>query len=245
MNPEIVQFISDPSRDQAAELMRLNGILDVLIPRGGASLIRSVVETASVPTIQTGVGNCHTYLDQGCDHDMAVAIAVNAKAQRPSVCNAMETLLVHRQEPELLLRVLDALEAAGVRIRGCAETCALWPKAEPATEADWETEYNDYILAVKVVGDMDEAIRHIEKYGSKHSEAIVTRDYARARQFQSRVDAAAVYVNASTRFTDGGVFGFGAEIGISNQKLHARGPVGVAGLTTVKYIINGDGQVRG
>ncbi|MGI6201304.1 MAG: glutamate-5-semialdehyde dehydrogenase [Christensenellales bacterium] len=241
---DCVALIEDTDRASAAELMRLNGLVDVLIPRGGAGLIASVVEQATVPVIQTGTGVCHTYLDAGCDPDMAVAIAVNAKAQRPSVCNAMETLLVHRDEPELLKRVVAALRQAGVEVRGCERVRALIPDCVPATEADWDTEYNDYILSVKLVDSLQQAMDHIAAHGTGHSEAIVTRDYARARAFQAQVDAAAVYVNASTRFTDGGEFGLGAEIGISNQKLHARGPMGLRELTTIKYLVNGDGQIR-
>lgn len=242
---DAVQLVSDPGREAARAMMRLTGYLDVLIPRGGAGLIRTVVENATVPTIETGVGNCHTFLDQGCDHAMAERIVVNAKCQRPAVCNAMETLLVHRAEAGVLLpRLGKVLHDAGVELRGCPEALALMPGSKPATEEDWATEYLDLILAVKVVGDLDEALAHIATYGSKHSEAIITRDYARARRFLNEVDAAAVYVNASTRFTDGYQFGLGAEIGISTQKLHARGPMGLEALTSVKYQICGDGQIR-
>lgn len=237
-------LVEDASRESAAELMRLSGYVDVLIPRGGAGLIRSVIENATVPVIETGTGVCHTYIDEGCDADMAVSIAVNAKAQRPSVCNAMETMLVHEGELALLKRLLQALRDAGVAIRGCARTLEAAPWASPAAEEDWAAEYNDYILSVKVVRDIDEAMDHIRRYGTRHSEAIVTQDYARAQRFLNEVDAAAVYVNASTRFTDGNQFGLGAEIGISNQKLHVRGPMGVRELTTLKYIIYGNGQIR-
>lgn len=238
-------LIEDASRDSAAQLMRLNQYVDVLIPRGGAGLIRSVVENATVPVIETGTGVCHTFIDEGCDEQMAVDIAVNAKAQRPSVCNAMETMLVHHKQLALLPRLLDALHSAGVEIRGCARTLEVAPWATAATEEDWATEYNDYILSVKVVKDIDEAMEHIQRYGTRHSEAIITKDYQRAQRFLNEVDAAAVYVNASTRFTDGNEFGLGAEIGISNQKLHVRGPMGVRELTSLKYVIYGDGQIRG
>ncbi|MGQ9778480.1 MAG: glutamate-5-semialdehyde dehydrogenase [Bacillota bacterium] len=240
-----VQLIDDPGREAARALMRLSGYLDVLIPRGGAGLIQTVVENATVPTIETGVGNCHVYIDEGCDHEMAERIVINAKCQRPAVCNAMETLLVHEAEaPTFLPRIAAALQARGVEIRGCPRTRVFIPQAVPATEEDWATEYLDLILAVRVVASLDEALAHIARYGTKHSEAIVTRDYARARRFLREVDAAAVYVNASTRFTDGFQFGFGAEIGISTQKLHARGPMGLEALTSVKYEICGDGQIR-
>ena len=242
---DAVQLVDDPGREAARALMRLSGYLDVLIPRGGAGLIQTVVENATVPTIETGVGNCHVYVDEGCDHEMAERIVVNAKCQRPAVCNAMETLLVHEAEaPAFLPRIAKALRERGVELRGCPRTLALVPEAKPATEEDWATEYLDLILAVKVVASLDEALAHIARYGTKHSEAIVTRDYARARRFLREVDAAAVYVNASTRFTDGFQFGFGAEIGISTQKLHARGPMGLEALTSVKYEICGDGQIR-
>jgi glutamate-5-semialdehyde dehydrogenase len=226
-------------------MLKLNGLLDVLIPRGGAGLIRTVVENATVPVIETGVGNCHVYVDEGADLEMARSIVINAKCQRPGVCNAMETLLVHRQvAEELLPGLLEDLKAAGVEVRGCAKTRELVPWVVPATEEDWATEYLDLILAVRVVESMEEAMEHIYRYGTRHSEAIVTRDYARARRFLREVDAAAVYVNASTRFTDGYQYGFGAEIGISTQKLHARGPMGLKELTTYKYIVFGEGQIR-
>ena len=242
---DAVQLVDNPSREAATALMRLSAYLDVLIPRGGAGLIRSVVENATVPTLETGVGNCHVYVDEGCSHGMAERIVINAKCQRPAVCNAMETLLVHRAEAgSFLPRITRALAEAGVEIRGCAQTRALVPGVLPATEEDWRTEYLDLVLAVKVVSDLDEALAHIAAYGTKHSEAILTNDYARARRFLDEVDAAAVYVNASTRFTDGYEFGFGAEIGISTQKLHARGPMGLEALTSIKYQICGDGQIR-
>ena len=227
--------------------MGMREYLDVLIPRGGASLIRSVVENAKVPVIETGTGNCHVYVHAGCaDLEQAVAIVVNAKTQRPSVCNAAESLLVDEVlAPSFLPMCAKALWERGVELRGCLKTQALLgSKVVAATEEDYFTEYNDLILAVKLVSGLDEAVAHIRKYGTRHSEAILTNDYAAAESFADRVDAAAVYVNASTRFTDGGEFGFGAEIGISNQKLHARGPMGLEQLTTYKYVVRGNGQVR-
>jgi glutamate-5-semialdehyde dehydrogenase len=221
--------------------------VDVLIPRGGAGLIRTVVENSTVPVIQTGTGNCHTYIDASADFDMAKKIFINAKTQRPSVCNAMETLLVHKDiAKEFLPAICDALKEKAVEIRGCDETVSICgDKVVKAEQSDWETEYNDLILALKVVENIDEAIAHINEYGTGHSEAIVTSSFSAAEQFKREVDAACVYVNASTRFTDGFEFGFGAEIGISNQKLHARGPMGLKELTTVKYVISGEGQCRG
>jgi len=227
-------------------MMRLNGYLDVLIPRGGAGLIRSVLENATVPVIETGIGNCHIFVDASADLQMACDIIVNAKTQRTGVCNAAETLLVHRQAAaEFLPLAAQALIEKGVELRGCPQTCRWVPGIQEATEADYETEFLDLILAVKVVDSLEAAIEHINYYGTKHSEAIITNDYANAQQFTAQVDAAAVYVNASTRFTDGGQFGFGAEMGISTQKLHARGPMGLREMTTIKYIIRGNGQVRG
>ncbi|SHI97278.1 glutamate-5-semialdehyde dehydrogenase [Desulfofundulus thermosubterraneus] len=240
-----VQLIENTDRAAVNIMLKLNGLLDVLIPRGGAGLIRTVVENATVPVIETGVGNCHVYVDEGADLEMARSIVINAKCQRPGVCNAMETLLVHQQVArELLPGLLEDLRAAGVEVRGCENTRELVPWVVPATEEDWATEYLDLILAVKVVESMEEAMEHIYRYGTRHSEAIVTRDYARARRFLREVDAAAVYVNASTRFTDGYQYGLGAEIGISTQKLHARGPMGLKELTTYKYIVFGEGQIR-
>ena len=219
--------------------------IDVLIPRGGKGLIRSVVENASMPVIETGAGNCHLYVDESADMDMAVKIASNAKNQRPSVCNAIETLLVHKAVADKFLPLFaEASKQFNLEIRGCDETCAILADAKKATEEDYETEYDDYILAVKVVSGVEEAVSHINKYNTKHSEAIVTNDIANAEYFRKAVDAAAVYVNASTRFTDGNEFGFGAEIGISTQKLHARGPMGLEALTTVKYLVTGNGQIR-
>ena len=242
---DAVQMVDDTSRQSAADLMGLRGILDVLIPRGGKGLIQSVVQNSKVPVIETGAGNCHVYVDGAADLAMAVEILYNAKCQRPSVCNAAESLLVARSvAAEFLPRAYERLAEKHVQWRGDPETCALLPAAIPASEEDWYTEYNDYILSCKVVSDVEEAIRHINKYNTGHSEAIVTRDHPTAMRFLAGVDAAAVYVNASTRFTDGGEFGLGAEIGISTQKLHARGPVGLDALTSTKYLIFGDGQVR-
>ncbi len=237
-----LQLISDTSREAATYMMGLNGVIDVLIPRGGAGLIQSVVKNATIPVIETGTGNCHVYIDASADIDMGVAIIHNAKTSRPSVCNAAETLLVHEAVAQQFLPLM-AQKLSGVELRGCESTRAIID-CKPATDEDYDTEFLDYILAVKVVRSLDEAVSHINQYGTKHSEAIVTSDYASAEKFLARVDAAAVYVNASTRFTDGGEFGFGAEIGISNQKLHARGPMGLDELTTYKYIVRGNGQIR-
>jgi glutamate-5-semialdehyde dehydrogenase len=239
-----VQLIDSTDREAAVALMHLNNCLDVLIPRGGAGLIKTVVENSSIPVIETGVGNCHTYIDSEADLEMARKIAFNAKVQRPGVCNAMETLLVNKEVAVKILPLLAAdYKKAGVELRGCQETCKLI-SANPATETDWDTEYLDLILAIKIIKDLNEAISHINRYGTKHSECIITNNYQKARRFLAEIDAAAVYVNASTRFTDGFEFGFGAEIGISTQKLHARGPMGLEALTTIKYIIYGDGQIR-
>ncbi|WP_461225395.1 glutamate-5-semialdehyde dehydrogenase [Lacticaseibacillus suihuaensis] len=241
-----VQLVGDASRASATALMHLDGYLDVLIPRGSARLIQAVVQEATVPVIETGAGNCHIYVDAAADLAMAERIVVNAKVQRPSVCNAAEKLLVHEAiAAKAVPRLAQALAAHGVTLRGDAAACTLWPAMTPATEADWDTEYNDLIMAVKVVPDLNHAIAHINQHGTRHSEAIVTNDYAASERFLNAVDAACVYVNASTRFTDGAEFGFGAEIGISTQKLHARGPMGLAQLTTIKYAIRGNGQVRG
>ena len=240
-----IQLIADSSREAAQEMMRLNKYIDVLIPRGGAGLIRSVVENSTVPVIETGVGNCHIYVDEGADLQNAIDIIINAKTQRPSVCNAMETLLINEKEASGLLPELgDRLTEMGVELRACEKAAKYLKKSVPATEEDYATEFLDLILAIRVVPDLDTALDHIATYGTSHSEAILTNDYYRARRFQKEVDAAAVYVNASTRFTDGFEFGFGAEMGISTQKLHARGPVGLLGMTTIKYIINGNGQSR-
>ena len=240
-----LQLIETTDREAALALMRAEGLVDVLIPRGGEALKKSVLQNATVPVLTSLGGNCHTYVDAGADLAMATEIAFNAKVSRPSVCNAMETLLVHAAEAEALLPELGArYGAAGVEIRGCERTCRLVPQAIGASEADWETEYLALILAVRVVDSLEEALEHIARYGSGHSEAIVTEDYRAAERFLQEVDAACVYVNASTRFTDGAEFGQGAEVGISTQKLHARGPVGLAELTTYKTLVRGSGQIR-
>ncbi|MCI7084556.1 glutamate-5-semialdehyde dehydrogenase [bacterium] len=241
-----IQLIEDTSRQSSVELMNLSDYLDVLIPRGGAGLIRAVVEQAKVPVIETGVGNCHVYVDESADIQMAADIIYNAKTSRPSVCNAIETILVHKNIAEKALPAIKKeLDKKNVEIRGCDRTREiLGDSVTPATDDDYETEFLDYILACKVVDSIDGAIAHIAKYSSGHSECIVTKDYNSANKFTSSVDSAAVYVNASTRFTDGGEFGLGAEIGISTQKLHARGPMGVNELTSTKFIIKGSGQVR-
>ena len=241
-----IQFVDSSDRQAVTDLIKMNGLVDVVIPRGGAGLIQAVVQNATVPVIETGIGVCHTYVDAGADYDMARAIAINAKVQRPAVCNAMETLLVHEDAAaEFLPQMLTEYFAAGVTIIGCGKTQAFDKRIQAATLADWATEYGDLRLSVKIVSGLEEALAHIAKYGTKHSECIVTSDYNHARTFQQRVDAAAVYVNASTRFTDGFEFGFGAEIGISTQKLHARGPMALPELTSSKYLISGDGQIRG
>ena len=235
---ECVQIVKDTSRETANEMMRLNGYLDVLIPRGGAGLIRNVVENSTVPVIQTGIGNCHIYVDESADLQKAANIVINAKTQRPGVCNACESLLVHKNIAEKFMpEIGKALQSKNVEIRGDKVTMDLVEGAVAATEQDWATEYEDYIISAKVVENIDEAIEHIRKYTTGHSEAIITENYTNAQRFLNEIDAAAVYVNASTRFTDGGQFGFGAEIGISTQKLHARGPMGLKELTTTKYII--------
>jgi glutamate-5-semialdehyde dehydrogenase len=248
---DAVQLVPGESRDSVTELMRARGLVDVLIPRGGASLIRTVVEGSSVPVIETGTGNCHVYVDAAADVDMAVDILVNSKAQRPSVCNAAETVLVHRDIADAFLpRALDALADAGVtvhgdaRVRAAAEAAGSKATVVAATEEDWETEYLSYDLAAAVVDSLDEAVTHIRRWSSGHTEAIVTGSQPAARRFTQLVDAAAVMVNASTRFTDGGQFGFGAEIGISTQKLHARGPMGLPELTSTKFVVTGDGHTR-
>lgn len=243
---ELIQLVEDTSRETATKMMKLNGLLDVLIPRGGAGLIRSCVENATVPVIETGTGNCHIYVDATADLDMAVNIVFNAKTSRPSVCNAAESLLVHWDVAQAFLPMCQKkLAEKNVEIRGCEETCKiLGDLAVPATEEDYGKEYQDYIISCKVVGSVEEAIRHINHYSTGHSECIVTKDLDSADQFTAAVDSAAVYVNASTRFTDGGEFGLGAEIGIATQKLHARGPMGLKEMTTVKYVIRGNGQIR-
>lgn len=240
-----INLVEDTSRESANLLMRLNQYLDVIIPRGGSGLIRAVVENATVPAIETGTGNCHVYVDASADLDMAKKIVINAKTQRPSVCNAEEKLLVHASVAETFLPdILSLLAERGVSIVGDEKVCTLFPDAIPATEEDWYTEYLDLKIGVKVVESLDDAISHINQYNSRHSEAIITEDATASQRFLSEVDAAAVYVNASTRFTDGFEFGFGAEIGISTQKLHARGPMGLCELTSYKYVIVGNGQIR-
>ena len=242
---DCVALVEDTSRQSATELMTAVGLVDLLIPRGGAGLIRTVVENATVPVIETGAGNCHVYADKSADLAMALNIIDNAKTQRPSVCNAAENLLVHKDIAEAFLpMVKERLCAKGVELRGCERTLETIPGITPATEEDFDTEYNDYILSVKVVDSVEEAVAHINRHGTKHSEAIITKSMANAAYFTQNIDAAAVYVNASTRFTDGEEFGFGAEIGISTQKLHVRGPMGLEALTTTKYIVHGNGQVR-
>lgn len=241
-----IQFIDTADRAAVTALIKLNDFVDVVIPRGGAGLIKAVVQNATVPVIETGSGVCHTYVDAAADCAMARKIAFNAKVQRPSVCNAMETLLVHKDVAgKFLPQMLDEYFKAGVTVFGCQATQEFDERVQPATEEDWATEYGDLRLSVKIVENIDEALEHIAKYGTKHSECIVTEDYNAARKFQDCVDAAAVYVNASTRFTDGFEFGFGAEIGISTQKLHARGPMALPELTSYKFLINGSGQTRG
>lgn len=242
---DAVQLIGDTSRETATEFMKLDEYVDVLIPRGGAGLIHAVVSQSTIPVIETGTGNCHIYVDETADLSMAADIVMNAKTQRIGVCNACESLLVHNSVKDQFLPVLaQRLKEKNVEMRADEEALALMPGAVPATEKDWGTEYLDYILSIKVVYSVDEAIEHINRYNTGHSEAIITNSYENAQKFLDEVDAAAVYVNASTRFTDGFEFGYGAEIGISTQKLHARGPMGLLALTTTKYIIYGNGQVR-
>ena len=240
-----VNVVSDTSRESAKTLMTANGKIDVLIPRGGKGLIKSVVENATVPVIETGAGNCHVYVDESADLDMANEIAFNARAQRPSVCNSAENLLVHEKIAEKFLPMMqEKMKEKNVELRGCERTLQVLPDINAATEEDFYTEYNDYILSVKVVKDVFEAVEHINEHSTKHSEAIVTENMKNAEYFTSKIDSAAVYVNASTRFTDGEEFGLGAEIGISTQKMHARGPMGLEALTTTKYVVMGNGQTR-
>ncbi|MDO5397986.1 MAG: glutamate-5-semialdehyde dehydrogenase [bacterium] len=240
-----LNIIEDTSRETATKLMQMNGYIDMLIPRGGKGLIKSVVENATVPVVETAAGNCHVYVDGTADLDMAVNIVLNAKVQRPSVCNAAETLLIDKKiADEFIPRMFKALKEKNVEIRADEKSRAVYSDVCAADEEDYYKEYNDYIMAVKVVDGVDEAIAHINKYNTKHSEAIVTNDYKASQKFLNEVDAAAIYVNASTRFTDGFEFGFGAEIGISTQKMHARGPMGLETLTSIKYIIYGNGQIR-
>lgn len=243
MPKDCVQMVEDTSRETATEMMRLNGYIDLLIPRGGAGLIKSVVQNSTVPVIETGIGNCHVYVDETADLEKAVRIVLNAKTQRPGVCNSCESLLVHENIAEKFIpMIIKELKEKKVEIRG--DEIFVNAGAVPASEEDWGTEYDDLIISARVVRNVDEAIEHIRKYGTGHSEAIITENYTNAQKFLDEVDAAAVYVNASTRFTDGGEFGFGAEIGISTQKLHARGPMGLKEITTTKYIIYGNGQIR-
>lgn len=240
-----MNIVEDTSRATATELMKMNGYIDLLIPRGSAGLIRSVVENATVPVIETGAGNCHIYVDGDCDFDMAIKICENARVSRPSVCNSAETFLIDKKiANEFLPKLAKVLKDDHVEIRGCDECRKICPDINAATPEDWSTEYNDYIVSIKIVDGVKEAIKHINIYNTKHSDAIITNNSAHAEMFLNEVDAAAVYVNASTRFTDGFEFGFGAEIGISTQKIHARGPMGLEQLTSIKYVIHGNGQIR-
>ncbi len=245
LDPDAVQMVNTPDRAVADLLLQAEGKLDLVIPRGGEGLIRAVAEKSRVPVIKHYKGVCHTYVDAAADLDMAERICLNAKLQRPAVCNAMETLLVHADAAaEFLPRIAGPLTEAGCELRGCERTRAILPELPPAAEEDWTSEYNDLVLSVRVVGSLDEAIEHINTYGSQHTDAIITRDIESARSFTARVDASAVFVNASTRFNDGGEFGFGAEIGISTDKLHARGPMALPELTSYKYVVTGSGQIR-
>ena len=240
-----IEFIGIMDRDAVVVMCRLRKLIDVIIPRGGAGLIARVIEHSTVPVIETGTGVCHTFVDKTADLDMAIKICMNAKTSRPSVCNAMETLLIHKDiAEEFLPKIAAALVDANVELRGDEASRKIFPDMKEAVEEDWTTEYNDLILSVKIVDDTDAAIEHINRYSSQHSDAIITRDADNAKKFELMVDSADVYVNASTRFTDGFEFGFGAEIGISTQKLHARGPMGLEALTTMKYLIEGEGQIR-
>ena len=240
-----IQFIDIIDRDAVIMMCKLRGIIDIIIPRGGAGLIKRVIENSSVNVIETGTGICHEYVDVYADLDMALKIAINAKTSRPSVCNAMETLLIHKDIAEKFLPMIKiAMEKKDVELRGCERCRKIFPDMKIATDEDWSTEYNDLILSIKIVDDVDDAINHINKYNTEHSDSIITNDLRNAHKFLNEVNAAAVYVNASTRFTDGFEFGFGAEIGISTQKLHARGPMGLEALTTTKYLISGEGQIR-
>lgn len=243
--PTAIEFIGIMDRDVVVVMCRLRKLVDVIIPRGGAGLIARVVEHSTVPVIETGTGVCHTFIDATADFDMAIKVCMNAKTSRPSVCNAMETLLIHKDiAEEFLPKIAREMIDAKVELRGDEACRKIFPDMNEATDIDWVTEYNDMILSVKIVDDVDAAIAHINQYSSQHSDAIITRDDANAKKFKQLVDSANVYVNASTRFTDGFEFGFGAEIGISTQKLHARGPMGLEALTTMKYLIDGDGQIR-
>ncbi len=238
-------LVEDTDRETAKQLMTLNGYIDVLIPRGGAGLIRSVVENATVPVIETGTGNCHIYVHSDCDFEMAKNILINAKVSRPAVCNAAESLVIDKEiAPEILPFLYSALKENNVEVRGCDESIKICPDMKKAADEDFFAEYNDYIMSAKIVDGINDAINHINTHNTKHSEAIITNSYDAAQQFLNEIDAAAVYVNASTRFTDGFEFGLGAEIGISTQKIHARGPMGLNELTTIKYIVYGNGQIR-
>ncbi|MEI6285029.1 MAG: glutamate-5-semialdehyde dehydrogenase [Bacillota bacterium] len=240
-----IQLVTTTDRAAVGELLRLNQFIDVVIPRGGAGLIKTVVESSTIPVIETGTGVCHTFIDASADSEMALAIAINAKVSRPAVCNAMETLLIHRDiADQFMPKLIAAMFANTVELRGCGRSLQYDNRIIPATGADWAAEFLDLILAIKIVDGLDEAIDHINEYSTKHSEAIISNDYINISRFQREIDAAVVYVNASTRFTDGYEFGFGAEIGISTQKLHARGPMGLKELTSIKYLINGNGQTR-
>jgi len=240
-----IQLITTTDREAVNEMMQLHGYIDVLIPRGGAGLIQTVVRNSTIPVIETGVGNCHLYVDESANLSMAKAIAINGKTQRPAVCNALETLLINARVAENFLpQISQAFQERGVEMRGCPKTRTILPNILEATEEDWAKEYLDLVIALKVVENLEEAINHIRRYGTGHSEVIVTEDYSKALQFTNQVDAAAVYVNASSRFTDGSQFGLGAEIGISTQKLHTRGPMGLEELTTNKFVIYGQGQIR-
>ena len=241
----VINLVCDVSRETANKMMKLNEYIDVLIPRGGKGLIKTVIENSTVPVIETGSGVCHTYVSKSADLKMAENIVINAKVSRPSVCNAMETLLIDKEiANEFLPLIKEKLIDLNVEVRGCEKCLLICPDLVSATEEDWSTEYNDYILSVKIVDGVDEAISHISRYSTKHSEAIITTDVMEADKFTSYIDSAAVYVNASTRFTDGNEFGLGAEIGISTQKIHARGPMGLNELTSIKYVVKGNGQIR-
>ena len=243
--PRSIEFISILDRDSVVVMCRLRKLIDVIIPRGGAGLIQRIIEHSTVPVIETGTGVCHTFIDKTANQDMAIKVCMNAKTSRPSVCNAMETLLIHEDiAEEFLPKIAAAMTEAGVELRGDEACREILPDMNEATEDDWSTEYNDLILSVKIVDDVDAAIAHINTYGTAHSDAIITEDKANATKFEQMIDSSTVYVNASTRFTDGFEFGLGAEIGISNQKLHARGPMGLEALTTTKYLVDGDGQIR-
>lgn len=245
ISKDAIQLITDNDREVTKEFMKLNTYVDVLIPRGGAGLIRTVVENATIPVIETGTGNCHIYIDKDADIEMAIPIIINAKTQRIGVCNACESLVVHEAvKGQLLPKLAEELKKHQVEMRGDEKVCEILKDIIPATEEDWGTEYLDYIISMKTVGNVEEAIAHINRYNTKHSEAIITNNSETAEKFLNEIDAAAVYVNASTRFTDGFEFGFGAEIGISTQKLHARGPMGLKALTSYKYVIYGQGQIR-